>query len=94
MPLSREQVEHVARLARLALTDHEITQFTQELTAIVGYIDQLQEVDTNGVTLSGHPGRPSSRRPDLVRPSLTCEQALANGPEVDDGFFCVPKVIG
>lgn len=95
MPLSRDQVDHIARLARLSLTEQEVAQFTHELTAIVGYIDQLQEINTEGVILSAPPGNAgSSLRPDLVRPSLTEEQALANAPEAEDGFFRVPKVIG
>jgi aspartyl-tRNA(Asn)/glutamyl-tRNA(Gln) amidotransferase subunit C len=94
MPLSRIQVEHIARLARLSLSDSEITRFTEELTAIVGYIDQLQQVDTNGVVLSGQSDSNGLLRPDLVRPSLPTDRALANAPAAEGGFFRVPKVIG
>ena len=94
MPLSREQVTHIARLARLSLSDQEITRFTEELTAIVGYIDQLQEVNTDGVVSATRAGSGSALRPDLVRPSLSAEEALGNAPDAEGGFFRVPKVIG
>lgn len=94
MPLSRNQVAHIARLARLSLTDSEITQFTEELTAIVGYIDQLQGVDTGDQPASGQTPASGLLRADLVRPSLTVDHALANAPAAEGGFFRVPKVIG
>lgn len=95
MPLSKAQVEHIARLARLSLTPHEIERYTTELTVILDYIDQLKSVDTEGV-------EPQNQfitaenvfREDIAEPSLPRDKALANAPQQDGEFFLVPKVIG
>lgn len=95
MPLSREQVEHVARLARLNLTPEEIEQYTHDLTSILAYIDQLATVNTEGV-------EPKEQfilaenvfREDEPRPSLSQAEALKNAPRKENGYFVVPKVIG
>ncbi len=95
MPLTKEQVEHIAVLARLKLSPKEIEKFTHELTVILEYVDQLKSVNTDGV-------EPKDQfitaenvfRNDKVRASLTREQALAGAPDKDDEFFKVPKVIG
>ena len=95
MPLSRAEVEHIARLARLHLSPEEIDTYTRELTVILEYVDQLRAVDTTGV-------EPREQfitaenvfRDDVVKPSLPREQALANGPDHDGEYFHVPKVIG
>jgi len=95
MPLTKEQVEHIAVLARLKLSPEEVEKFTNELTVILGYIDQLKSVNTDGV-------EPQDQfitaenvfREDKARPCLGREQALANSPDKDDEFFRVPKVIG
>ena len=95
MPLSRAEVEHIARLARLHLSPEEIDAYTRELTVILEYVDQLRAVDTTGV-------EPREQfitaenvfRDDVVKPSLPREQALANAPDHDGEYFHVPKVIG
>ncbi len=95
MPLSKAQVEHIARLARLNLTPEEIERYTTELTVILDYIDQLKSVNTEGV-------EPQNQfitaenvfREDIAEPSLPREKALANAPQQDGEFFLVPKVIG
>lgn len=95
MPLSRAQVEHIAKLARLNLTSDEIDKYTRELTVILTYIDQLQAVDTTGV-------EPKNQfitaenvfREDIPEDSLPRDEALRNAPDHDDGYFHVPKVIG
>ena len=95
MPLTKEQVEHIAVLARLKLSPIEIEKFTHELTVILEYVDQLKTVNTDGV-------EPKDQfitaenvfRNDIVRPSLSREEALANAPDKDEEFFRVPKVIG
>lgn len=95
MPLSKAQVEHIARLARLNLTPNEIERYTTELTVILDYIDQLKSVDTEGV-------EPQNQfitaenvfREDIAEPSLPRDKALANAPQQDGEFFLVPKVIG
>ena len=94
--LTRADVERIAALARLDLTEAETELFTHQLAQILEYAERLQEVDTNAVTATWHPGTTaSSLRPDVLRPSLTREDALANAPDAaPDGLFRVPKVIG
>jgi aspartyl-tRNA(Asn)/glutamyl-tRNA(Gln) amidotransferase subunit C len=95
MPLSHQQVEHIARLARLNLSPEEIERYTTELTVILEYIDQLKSVNTEGV-------EPQNQfitaenvfREDVAEPSLPREKALANAPQQDGECFLVPKVIG
>ncbi|MBN1844322.1 MAG: Asp-tRNA(Asn)/Glu-tRNA(Gln) amidotransferase subunit GatC [Sedimentisphaerales bacterium] len=92
--LTAEQVRHVAKLARLACTDEEIAEFTEQLAAILQYVGQLEQVDTADVEPLAHclPVHNVFRR-DEVRPSLTNDQALANAPQRDGEFFAVPKVL-
>ena len=94
MEISKEQVEHVAKLARLEVSEDEKAMFARQLSAILTYMDQLKEVDTEGVepTATVLPTE-NVWREDAVRLSLAQEQALANAPEQADGFFRVPKII-
>ncbi|RME50165.1 MAG: Asp-tRNA(Asn)/Glu-tRNA(Gln) amidotransferase subunit GatC, partial [Caldilineae bacterium] len=81
--LTRAEVEHIARLARLALTEAEIAQFQEQLSAILEYAETLQQLDTEGVppTTSALPLH-TVMRPDEPRPGLSTEDALANAPDV------------
>ena len=94
MEISKGQVEHVAKLARLEVSEDEKAMFSRQLSAILTYMDQLKEVDTEGVepTATVLPTE-NVWREDAVKPSLTQEQALANAPDQADGFFRVPKII-
>ena len=95
MPLSHEQVEHIAKLARLNLTPREIEKFTHELTVILSYIDQLQSVDTTDVVPQNQfISAENVFREDSPEPSLPREEALRNAPDRDLEYFHVPKVIG
>ncbi len=95
MRLTIEEVEHIARLARLKLTPEELQKYTEELGLIVEYFDQLREIDTTGITPRDQfITAENVFREDKVRPSLPREQALANAPDRDEEFFRVPKVIG
>lgn len=95
MPLSKAQVEHIAKLARLNLTPAEIEKYTHELTAILSYIDQLQAVDTSGVEPQNQfISAENVFRDDVPEPSLSREKALRNATDRDDEYFLVPKVIG
>jgi len=91
--LTQEEVRHVAELAKLRLTDAEIEQFAGQLSAILDYAESLREVDTGDV-----PPTPyilpltNVMRNDEPAPSLTNDQALANAPDRDDGFFRVRAV--
>lgn len=87
-------VRHVAGLARLKLTDAEIERFTRDLSNILGYVAQLDELDTGDVPPTAHPLEVSNvLRDDEVGTSLSSEAALSNAPDRQDGFFKVPKVL-
>ena len=94
MEISKEQVEHVARLARLEVSEDEKAMFARQLSAILTYMDQLKEVDAEGVepTATVLPTE-NVFREDEVKPSLTQERALANAPDQAEGFFRVPKIL-
>ncbi|MGI8729397.1 MAG: Asp-tRNA(Asn)/Glu-tRNA(Gln) amidotransferase subunit GatC [Solirubrobacteraceae bacterium] len=90
--IDREQVLHVARLARLELTDEEVGRMSDELSAVLGHIEKIGELDLDGVAPTTHVVEVSNAlRPDEVQPSLTPEVALENAPAVADGGFRVPS---
>ena len=95
MAITLRDVEYVANLAKLQLAEEEKLAFQRELDKIVEHMDQLNEVDTENVPVTSHviPAQNVLRK-DRVSPSLSADQALANAPESEDGFFRVPKVIG
>jgi aspartyl-tRNA(Asn)/glutamyl-tRNA(Gln) amidotransferase subunit C len=90
--IDREQVLHVARLARLELTDEEVERMSQELSAVLDHIQVISELDLDGVRPTTHVVEVSNAlRPDVVEPSLAPEIALANAPAPADGGFRVPS---
>ena len=93
--ISRADVEKVAKLARLNLSDAEIQQFTGQLGAILEYVEKMNELDTENVEPLAHclPVH-NVLRDDVPKPSLTNEQALANAPERENEYFKMPKVLG
>jgi len=92
--ITQDEVRHVALLSRLEFTGEQLPRFTRELNAILGYVDQLKELDTTGVEPTSHALRQTNvLREDAVRPSLRNEEALANAPESEAGYFKVPKII-
>ncbi len=95
MKISKEEVEKVAVLARLALTEGETETFSSEMSSILDYFDKLKEVDTEKVEPTSHAsaGR-NVMRHDEVRPSLSKEECLMNAPDADKGCLRVPKIIG
>lgn len=94
MDVTRAQVEHVARLARLAIGEEEKATFARQLSSILTYVEALNALDTSGVEPTSHviPVR-NVFRADEVRPSLSREEALANAPDQAGGCFRVPKII-
>ena len=95
MSLTRADVEKVAILARLRLSDPELETMTGQLAHIVGYVDQLAEVDTEGVEPMAHAVEQTNVFvEDRVEPSLPREQALANAPRHNDRGYLVPAVLG
>ena len=92
--ITKEQVEHVARLARLDLSETEKDVMTQQLDRILGYADKLNELDTSGVEPTSHViPMVNVMREDELRPSLSPDDALANAPDREDAFFRVPRII-
>ena len=92
--LSKQDVEHVATLARLELTPTEITQFTAELGSVLDMADSLNEVDTSNLEETAHvTGLSNVTRQDETVNQLTIEQSLANAPLKDGRYFKVPKVL-
>jgi len=95
MSISRQDIEKVALLARLQLTDAELATLTSDLVQIVGYVDQLSEVNTDGVEPMAHAVEVANVfRDDVVTPSLSREEALSNAPHHDDRGYLVPAVLG
>ena len=94
MRLSIDEVEKVAKLARLEITEAEKEAFSEQLSSILTYMDQLKGLDTEGVEPTATVLEQTNVfREDEVRPSLPVEQALANAPEQGDGFFSVPRIL-
>lgn len=91
MSISKQQVEHVARLARLQLSPAELDSLAVELTQILEYVATLQAVDTSGVAPLAHLGVAElPLRPDQVAPPLDNEVALSQAPRSSQGAFAVP----
>lgn len=94
MSLTRKEVEHTALLARLALTEEQIEQMTRQLHDVLGYIEKLGELDTEGVEPLSHPMPIHSIfRDDERQPSLPRDVALKNAPKQRMGFFEVPRIL-
>ncbi|MBN2982636.1 MULTISPECIES: Asp-tRNA(Asn)/Glu-tRNA(Gln) amidotransferase subunit GatC [Cohnella] len=94
MSISAKDVEHVANLARLTLTDEEKEQFAGQLSAILKYAEKLNELDTDGIEPTSHVlPLYNVMREDEVAPSLPIEKVMANAPEEEDGQFKVPSVL-
>ena len=94
MSVDTETVKRIARLARIRVTDAELTSYQGELNAILGFVEQLNEVDVEGVEpmVSVTPMR-LKRRQDAVTDGGYQEKILSNAPDVREGFFAVPKVV-
>jgi aspartyl-tRNA(Asn)/glutamyl-tRNA(Gln) amidotransferase subunit C len=94
MALTREEVLHVARLARIGLTDADVEKFQQQLSTILEHFDVLKRVDTEGVEPTTHTlPLMGVMGDDDPRPSLTPEQVLANAPMEHDGYLRVRAVL-
>ena len=93
--LTEADVRHVAKLARLAVTDAEVAKFAGQLETILDYVAKVREVDVAGVAPTAHP-LPITNvfREDVVGPALPLEAVLRNAPDAETPFFKVPKVIG
>jgi len=94
MALTEKDVRYVAKLSRLEVTDEEVTNYTRQLSSILGYIEQLNALDTKDVEPLSHVlDLKNVFREDVVTPSLTQAQVLSNAPEPQSGHFKVPKIM-
>ena len=94
MSVTNEQVRHIARLARIAMSDEEIERLAPELNNILGWVEQLGEVNTDGIEpLTAVIDQKLRLREDAVTDGDIRDQVLANAPDAQHGFFAVPKVI-
>ena len=94
MSVSPEQVRHIAKLARIAMSEEELDRLLPELNNILGWVEQLGEVDTDGVEpLATVIDQKLRLRDDKVTDGDCRDAVLANAPEAQHGFFAVPKVI-
>ncbi|MDK8500177.1 Asp-tRNA(Asn)/Glu-tRNA(Gln) amidotransferase subunit GatC [Corynebacterium pseudodiphtheriticum] len=93
--ISREKIEHLAKLSRLALSDAEIATYAEQIDGIVNAVSAVQNVDTAGIEPMSHPHSVNAtmRSDDVVR-TLNSEQALDQAPDVRDDRFVVPKIRG
>ncbi|MDV2479402.1 MAG: Asp-tRNA(Asn)/Glu-tRNA(Gln) amidotransferase subunit GatC [bacterium] len=92
--ISRNEVLHVARLARLTFSEAEVDRLAEQLSAILAYIEKLEEVDTTGVEPTSHV-LPLTNvfKDDEARPSTKREQIMAGGPSTEHGHYKVPKIV-
>lgn len=94
MDISKQDVEKVATLARLSVTESEKEAFAKQLSQILTHVEKLNQYDTAGVEQTSTVlGQVNVFRKDVVQPSLSIDQALANAPERDGDGFSVPKII-
>ena len=94
MSLTTEEVRHIARLARLALTDEEVERYREQLSGILDHFEVLNDIDTSDVPPTAQSLQQSNvTRPDALRPSLPTEAVLANAPRTEDGYLRVRAVL-
>ena len=93
--ISRDEVAHVARLARLDVTEDELDRFTEQLGAVLEHAADVEALDTAGVEPTAHPlPLENVLRDDVVRPSLDRDEVLAQAPAAEEGRFRVPRILG
>lgn len=94
MAIDKETVKHVAMLARLAMSEAELERFTEQLSAILDYVEKLNQLDTSAVEPMSHAlALKNVFRPDRPATPIPQEKALENAPEAAEGFFRVPRII-
>ena len=93
--ISRDEVAHLARLSRLALSDAELDEFAGQLDAILGHVKAVTEVAAKDVPATAHPAATANVwREDVIEPGLTVQQALSGAPDADGDRFAVPQILG
>jgi aspartyl-tRNA(Asn)/glutamyl-tRNA(Gln) amidotransferase subunit C len=94
-PISKSEVAHVARLARLALSDEELDRFTTQLAAVLEHAADIASLDIEGVPPTAHPFPVANVfREDVPRPCLDRDEVLSQAPDVEDNRFRIPRILG
>lgn len=94
-PISEQQVAHVARLARLALTDDELHEYTSQLAGVLGHAADIEALEIEGVAPTAHPfPLVNVLREDVPKPSLDRQEVLDQAPDVDQDRFRIPRILG
>ncbi len=93
MSLTKSEIEQIARLARLSLTDSEKIEFTRELNQVLSFVAQLNQLDTTGIEPMATISVNNVFRPDRMGQSLDPEKGLTNAPDRKDNYFKVPKTL-
>lgn len=95
MKINRELLDKMAHLARLEFDDKDAEKMMHDMTAIINWVEKLNEVDTTGIEpLTSMSHEINSLREDKIQPQLTAEEVLKNAPRKTDNYFSVPKVLG
>ncbi len=95
MKINRELLDKMAHLARLEFDDKDAEKMMHDMTAIINWVEKLNEVDTTGIEpLTSMSHEVNSLREDKIQPQLTAEDVLKNAPRKTDNYFSVPKVLG
>lgn len=93
--ITSDEVRHVAKLARLQVSDDEVATFTNQLEGLLEHFSAISAIDTSGVEPTARPVDTTNVfRSDVVTPSLTQEEVLSNAPQYQDGRFVVPQILG
>lgn len=94
MPLSNDQIQHIARLARVGLSDQDVERFSHQLSDILDYFERLRQVDTEGIPPTAHTlPLHNVMRDDVTAPSLDKEETLANAPLREGDYFRVRQIL-
>jgi aspartyl-tRNA(Asn)/glutamyl-tRNA(Gln) amidotransferase subunit C len=94
-PISKSDVAHVARLARLALSEEELGRYTTQLAAVLAHAADIAALDIEGVPPTAHPFPLANVfRDDVPRPCLDRDEVLAQAPDVEDDRFRIPRILG
>ncbi len=94
MRITKDEVKHISLLSRLLFTDEEIETFTKDLDSILEYISKISELNTENIEPTSHVvPLENVMRDDIVKPSLSIEEALQNAPDKESNCFKVPKIL-
>jgi aspartyl-tRNA(Asn)/glutamyl-tRNA(Gln) amidotransferase subunit C len=93
--ITPDEIDHIAHLSRIELRGGDREIFADQLNSILGYVNTLQEIDTDGIEPTFHPAPLSTvMRKDELKPSLPREDVLKNAPQKEDNFFKMPSILG